>query len=90
MFKMNKSCKDQKKNALCGLNWRLKCSPDEAGNMSSRPIVGKLDFIQLHLERKDHNWRPCHGIPKNIKTQLHDKYTLILKRDSPNHIVQQR
>ena len=90
MCEMNKSCHDQKKKDCCGLSWCIKCSPDEAGNMSSRPIVGKLNFIQLHLERKDHSWRHCHGMLKNIKTQLPDKYSLILKRDNLNQFVQQR
>lgn len=51
MCEMNKSCNDQKKNDLCGLNWCIKCSPDEAGNMSSRPIVGKR-FYSVTSGRK--------------------------------------
>lgn len=43
---------DVESDALCGLSWCLKCSTSEAGNMSSSPIMGQLDFIQLLLEKK--------------------------------------
>ena len=43
---------DVESDALCGLSGCLKCSTSEAGNMSSSPITGQLDFIQLLLEKK--------------------------------------
>ena len=56
--------------------------------MSSIPITGPLDFVLLHSGHKGHNWRYCRRIYENIKTQLHDEWTLLPKRNRPKQIAQ--